>query len=53
MTHRDAKATQNDIALNEWQIAEITKGLAEAERGNFASDEEVEQTLRKWVRQTR
>lgn len=49
---RPAKATQNDIALNEWQSEEITKGLAEAERRDFASDEEVEQTLKKWIHKT-
>jgi predicted transcriptional regulator len=53
VTHRDAKATQNDNALNEWQIAEITKGVAEAERRDFASDEEVERTLKKWIHQAR
>jgi predicted transcriptional regulator len=53
VTRRDAKATQNDIALNECQIEEITKVVTEAERGDFASDEEVQQTLKKWIRQTR
>ena len=53
MTRSDAKATQNDIALNEWQIEEIRKGVAEAERGDCASDEELEQTIEKWIRQTR
>jgi RHH-type transcriptional regulator, rel operon repressor / antitoxin RelB len=53
VTRRDAKAIHNDIALNEWQIEEITKGVAEAERGDFASDEEVEQTLKEWIPLTR
>jgi len=30
MMSQDAEATQNDTALNEWQIEEITKGVAEA-----------------------
>ena len=34
------------IAWNDWQIEEISKGMAEAERGDFASDQDVEQTLR-------
>jgi len=53
MMRRDARPTQNDIALNEWQIVEITKGVTEAERGDFATDEEVEQTLKKWIHQAR
>jgi len=52
VTSRDAESTQNNTALNEWQTEEITKGLAEAERGDFASDEELEQTLNKWIHQT-
>jgi predicted transcriptional regulator len=30
--------------LERWQIEEIKKGLEEADRGEFASDEEVEHT---------
>ncbi len=45
------EVTQNDSALNNWQLEEITKGLAEAERKEFASDNEVEQILKKWIRQ--
>jgi len=36
--------------LERWQIEEIKKGLAEADRGEFASDEEVEQVLKHWLR---
>jgi predicted transcriptional regulator len=36
--------------LERWQIEEIKKGLEEADRGEFASDEEVEQTLKRWTR---
>ena len=43
-----AQAIQTDAALNEWQIEEIKKGVAEAERGDFASEKEVQQTIRKW-----
>lgn len=39
-----------DVQLNEWQIAEIKKGLAEADRGDFATDEEVAAVLSKWSR---
>ena len=36
--------------LERWQIEEIKKGLEEADRGEFASDEEVEQTLKRLMR---
>jgi len=37
-------------ALTQWQIEEIKKALDEADRGEFASDEEVEQTLKRLTR---
>jgi len=40
------------LPCNHWQIEEVTKGVAEAESGDFASDEEVERFLRRWIRQT-
>jgi len=39
--------------VNEWQIAEIKKGLAEADAGDFATDEEVNQTIRRLTRRAR
>jgi RHH-type transcriptional regulator, rel operon repressor / antitoxin RelB len=33
-----------------WQIEEITRGLAEADAGEFAADAEVEATFEKWQR---
>ena len=45
-----AEAIREFIALNEWQIAEIKKGLREADAGDFASDKEMEQTIAKCVR---
>jgi len=45
-----SEAIREYVALNEWQIEEIKKGLREADAGDFASDEEMEQTVRKWVR---
>jgi len=44
----EAQAIQKDAALNDWQIEEIKKGVAEAERGDFATEKEVQQTIRKW-----
>ena len=45
-----AEAIRDFVALNEWQIAEIKKGLREADAGDFASDKEMERTIAKWVR---
>ena len=44
-----AEAIREYVALNDWQIAEIKKGIAEADRGEFASDADVERTVRKWT----
>ena len=43
-----AEAIRQHIAVNEWQIEEITKGMAEADRREFASDEQVRRTISKW-----
>jgi len=40
----------SESELTEWQVEEIRKGLAEADRGEFASESEVQQTIRKWKR---
>jgi RHH-type transcriptional regulator, rel operon repressor / antitoxin RelB len=45
-----AEAVREYVALNEWQIEEIKKGLREAEQGDFATDKEVQQSLKKWTR---
>ncbi|HEX6804066.1 MAG TPA: CopG family ribbon-helix-helix protein [Terriglobales bacterium] len=44
-----AEAIREYVELNDWQIAEIKKGIAEADRGEFASEAEVEKTIRKWT----
>ena len=44
------EAVREYLALNEWQIEETKKALAEADRGDFASDQEVQETIRKWSR---
>jgi predicted transcriptional regulator len=41
------------VELNNWQIEETKKALAEAERGDFASDGDVQRTMRKWTRRAR
>jgi predicted transcriptional regulator len=45
-----AEAIRAYIELNEWQIAEIKAAIKEADAGDFASEEEVAATLRKWRR---
>jgi predicted transcriptional regulator len=48
-----AQAIQEFVSVNEWQIAEIKKGLAEADAGDFATDEEMQQTIRRLTRRAR
>ena len=48
-----AEAIQDYVALNEWQIEEIKKGIREADAGNFATEEEVAAMRRKWKRRAR
>jgi RHH-type rel operon transcriptional repressor/antitoxin RelB len=48
-----ALAIREYVALNEWQIAETKKALAEADRGEFASDQEIERIVKKWKRGAR
>ena len=40
------------MRLNEWQIGEIRKAIAEANRGDFASDKEVRHSLRRLRRKS-
>ena len=48
-----AEAIREYVALNTWQIAETVKAVAEADRGDFASEKQVQRTLRKWTRRAR
>ncbi len=48
-----AEAIREYVQLNEWQIDEIRKGIAEADRGDFADDKDVERVLGKWTRRAR
>ncbi|KRE13769.1 CopG family transcriptional regulator [Bosea sp. Root483D1] len=43
-----AKAIENYIKLNAWQIEQIKAGLAEADRSEFATDEEVDAVFAKY-----
>jgi predicted transcriptional regulator len=46
----EAEAIQKSAALNDWQIDEIKKGVTEAGRKDFARDQDVERTMKKWLR---
>jgi RHH-type rel operon transcriptional repressor/antitoxin RelB len=48
-----AEAIREYVTLNDWQIAEIKKGLTEADRGEFATDDEVQRVVKKWSRRAR
>ena len=48
-----AQAIQDYVTLNEWQIGEIKKAMAEADRGDFASEEQMEQTMKRLTRRAR
>lgn len=42
------KAIEQYVELNAWQIERIKEGLAEADRGEFATEEEVETVFAKY-----
>ncbi|MDR3418655.1 MAG: CopG family ribbon-helix-helix protein [Nevskia sp.] len=42
-----AEAIREYLELNEWQIGEIRKAVAEADRGEFASEAEVKAFFRR------
>jgi len=48
-----AEAIRDYVALNEWQIEEIKKAIQQADAGDFATDEEVEEMFRKWAQRAR
>jgi len=48
-----AQAIQEFVSVNEWQIGEIKKALVEADRGDFANDKEMQQTIRRLTRRAR
>ncbi|WP_246676894.1 CopG family ribbon-helix-helix protein [Mesorhizobium sp. B2-4-15] len=47
-----AQAIEDFVARQEWQLAEIQAGLAEAERGEFASELELAAVIGKYVKST-
>lgn len=48
-----AEAIREYVALNNWQIEETVEAVSEADRGDFATDKEVERALTKWTRRAR
>jgi predicted transcriptional regulator len=54
-THRSksflaAEAIREYVELNEWQIRETRAALAEADAGDFASEDEVRELVTRWDR---
>jgi predicted transcriptional regulator len=47
------QAIEDFVAREEWQIAEIEAGLAEADRGDFASAGDVAAVFAKYIKPTR
>lgn len=46
-----AKAIEDYVALNAWQIGKIEAGIAAAERGDFAPEAEVSRVRKKFAEQ--
>ena len=44
-----ARAVEDYVALNVWQIAKIETGLAAAERGHFADDQQIARVRSKFA----
>ncbi|TCQ11480.1 MULTISPECIES: CopG family ribbon-helix-helix protein [unclassified Rhizobium] len=48
-----AQAIEDFIAREEWQLAEIEAGVADADRGDFASAADVANVVGKYVKSAR
>jgi predicted transcriptional regulator len=44
-----SRAVEDFVALNTWQIGKIEAGLAAADRGDFASDDELARVRKKFA----
>lgn len=44
-----AKAIEDYVAREEWQLAEIEAGLTEADRGEFAAESDLANIISKYV----
>lgn len=47
-----AQAIEDFVSREEWQLTEIEAGIAEADRGEFASDNDVARVVAKYVKVT-
>jgi predicted transcriptional regulator len=45
-----AQAIEDYVAKEEWQLAEIEAGLEEANRGEFASEEDLAAVIAKYIK---
>jgi len=43
------EALNSYISLHKWQLDEIKKAIAEADAGDFATEEEMEALFKKWT----
>ena len=43
-----AEGIREYVEINEWQLQEIQNAVAEADAGDFASDDELASLARKW-----
>ena len=43
-----AEALRDYVAINEWQVQEIQAAVAEADAGDYATDEELVDVLSRW-----
>jgi len=48
-----AQAIEDFVEREAWQLAEIEIGLADAERGDFASEAELAKVVQKYVKSAR
>lgn len=46
------QAIEDFVSREEWQLAEIEAGIAEADRGEFAIDDDVARVVGKYVKAT-
>jgi RHH-type rel operon transcriptional repressor/antitoxin RelB len=44
-----AEAIKEFVDLNEWQIQEIQLALTEADKGDFSTEEEVNDVFDRWI----
>lgn len=45
-----AQAIEDFVSREEWQLAEIEAGIAEADRGEFASEDDVTKVIGKYIK---